>query len=178
MGEYSRIQRQSRRIALCGLLAALSVAILSLGSLIPFATFACPMLAMICLLPIVCDYATGTALLVYAASAVLGVLLCADKELALLYVFLGWYPAFRPRLERLPRLPRTGAKSGLFCLAVTAMYVLILHLFRLDAVVEEFAEYSAPMLVGLLVMGCLVFLIFDRALGVLSLVYRQRRKRR
>ena len=178
MNTHSKFQQQSRRAALCGLLAALSVAILSLGGLIPFATFACPMLAMICLLPIVCDYGTGTALLVYAASAVLGVLLCADKELALLYVFLGWYPAFRPRLERLPRLPRAGVKTGLFCLAVTAMYALILHLLRLDAVVEEFAEYSAPMLIGLLAMGCLVFLVFDRALGVLALVYRQKRKKR
>lgn len=159
-------------------MAALSVAVLSLGSLVPLATFACPMLAMICLLPVVCDHGAGTAVLVYAASAALGILLCADKELALLYAFLGWYPALRPRLERLPRLPRLGAKAGLFCLAVTAMYALILHLFRLEAVAAEFAGYSAPAMAGLLGAGCLVFLIFDRTLGVLSQVYRQRRRRR
>lgn len=176
MGEYGRIRRQNRRVALCGLLAALSVAILSLGSLVPLATFACPMLAMICLLPIVCDYGAGASLLVYAAVSVLGTLLCADKELALLYAFLGWYPSLRPRLERLPRLPRMGAKAGLFCASVTAMYALILHLFHLEAVIEEFAEYSVPMLMGLLALGCIVFLVFDRALGILMLTYRQKKK--
>ena len=39
-------------MALCGLMAALSIVILLLGGLIPLATFACPMLAMICLLPV------------------------------------------------------------------------------------------------------------------------------
>ena len=39
--------RQSRRMALCGLLTALTVVVLSLGSLVPLATFACPLLAML-----------------------------------------------------------------------------------------------------------------------------------
>lgn len=40
MDRYARFQRRSRRAALCGVLAALSLVILSLGSLIPLATFA------------------------------------------------------------------------------------------------------------------------------------------
>ena len=43
-------------MALCGLLTALSAAFLAAGSLLPLATAACPMLAMLCLLPVLLDY--------------------------------------------------------------------------------------------------------------------------
>ena len=177
MDFYHQIRRRSRRTALCGVLAALGVVLLSLGGWIPLAAIALPMLAMLCLIPAVCDYGGKTALVQYAATAVLGTLLCADQEASLLYVFLGWYPALRPRLEKLPKAFRMAVKAGIFCLAMTLMYALLLFLFRMEAVVEEFAGYSAVMVAALLSLGCLTFLIFDRAIGTLSSVYTRKRRR-
>lgn len=167
----------SGRTALCGLLAALAVILLSLGGMIPFAGIACPMLAMLCLLPTVRRCSARTALAQYAASAILGVLLCPDLEASMLYVFIGWYPALRPKLEKLGRISRLLVKAGIFALALTGMYALLLYVFRLEAVAAEFAEYSAPMTVGLLVMGCAVFLLFDRSIGMLEAAYRRKRRR-
>ena len=177
MARHEQTHRQSRKIALCGMMTALSVVILSLGSLIPLATFACPLLAMICLLPAVCDYGAGAAAAVYAAVAVLGLLLCPDKEIALFYVFLGWYPGVRAQLDKLPRFVRGAVKCGLFTLSMTVMYALILHMFRLEAVVEEFSDCSAAMVVILLALGNVMFLIFDRVLALLSLLYSRKRKK-
>lgn len=176
MGQHSNFQRQSRRMALCGMMAALSVVILCLGGMIPLATFICPMLAMICLIPAVCEYRAGTATLLYAAVAVLALLLCPDKEIALLYTFLGWYPGIRSRLDNLPRLLGGAVKCGLFTAAVLAMYALVLYLFRLEAVVEEFAEYSTAMVAGLLVMGNVTFLVFDQVLARFTALYQKKRK--
>ena len=173
MKEFNRMRRESRRMALCGLLAALTTALPSLGSLIPLAAFACPLLAMVCLLPALLLYGPRTALLLYAGAAPLALLLCADKEPALLYAFLGWYPALRPRLSRLPRLCRPPAKCALFSLAVSAMYALAVHILRLEALVEEFAGYSAAMVLGLLALGNVVFLLFDRCLGTLPLLFQK-----
>ena len=92
MEQRSNFQHQSRKMALCGMMTALSVVILCLGGMIPLATFACPMLAMLCVLPVVCGYGAGTALLLYGAVSILALLLGPDKEIVLLYVFLGWYP--------------------------------------------------------------------------------------
>lgn len=170
------LQHQSRQAALCGLLAALSVVILSLGSMIPLATFACPMLAMVCLLPAAGSCGPGPSLLVYAAVSALALLLCPDKEPACFYLFLGWYPSLRPWLERLPRLLRIPVKCGLFTAAVTAMYTLLLFLFRMEAVIAEFASYSVLALTGLLLLGNVTFLLFDRALGTLAEVFRRRRR--
>ena len=115
MPQRSTFRQQSRRMALGGVMAALTVVILSLGSLVPLATFACPLLAMVCLIPLVCRYGPGAALTVYAGAGILSLFLCADKELAFLYAFLGWYPALRPRLEGLAsKLLRTAVKCLLF----------------------------------------------------------------
>lgn len=175
MPQRSTFHRQSRRMALGGVLSALTAVILSLGGLIPLATFACPLLAMVCLIPPVCRYGPGTALTVYAGAGILSLFLCADKELAFLYVFLGWYPALRPRLERLgSKVLRAAAKCLLFSSAMAAMYLLLIFLFRMEAIAAEFAEYSAAAVAGLLALGNVTFLLFDRAFGQLTRLYRRR----
>lgn len=176
MEQHSRSQSQSRKAALCGVMAALSVVILCLGGLVPLATFACPMLAMLCILPAICEYGQGTALLLYGAAAILGLLLCPDKEIAFFYAFLGWYPAVRVRLDRIPKISRWLVKCGLFSASMLVMYALLLRLFHLEAVVEEFAEYSLAMTAALLVLGNVIFLVFDQALARITTLYQKKRK--
>ena len=176
MEQRNNFSGQSRKMALCAVTAALSVVILCLGGLIPIATFACPMLAMLCLICPVCEYGAGPSFLVYAATAFLSLLLGPDKELALFYLFLGWYPCVRSNLDRIPSLVRWAVKCALFTGAVTLMYVLILFLFRLEAVVVEFSEYSTAMLAGMLALGNGTFLLFDLILARFSLLYRRKRK--
>lgn len=172
-------RESSRRMALCALMAALSVVVLSAGSLIPMATFACPMLAMFLLIPALDEYGAKPALLQYAAAAILALLLAPDKELALFFVFLGYYPVLRPYLDRIPHLlPRSLVKCGLFTAAMLVMYLLILQLLRLQAVVEEFAAYSAAAVVGLLALGNVTFLVLDRALVQMTRIYQLRLRRR
>lgn len=177
MSQHDQSRRQSRKTALCGMMAALSVVILCLGGMVPLATFACPMLAMLCLIPTVCEYGAKTGLLLYGAASVLALLLCPDKEMALLYTFLGWYPSVRSRVDSIHVPMRWLLKCGLFTLAMAAMYALVLHLFRLEAVVEEFAGYSIAMVFGLLVLGNVTFLAFDRVLARFSALYQKKRKR-
>lgn len=176
MASHSNFRRQSRKMALCGMMTALSAAVLSTGSLIPFATFAGPMLAMLCLLPILHDWGAKYALMVYAAAAVLALMLCADKELALFYAFLGWYPAVRPRLAPLPRPVRILLKCAMFTLAMAVMYLLIIFLFQMEAVAEEFAGYSNLMLALLVILGNTSFLLLDVLLLRMSVLYARWRK--
>lgn len=177
MPNHNQFRSQSRKAALCGILAALSVVILTMGGLIPFATFACPMLALICQPPVVCEYGTKISLVLYAAVSILALLLCTDKEIAMFYTFIGWYPSLRPRLERIPQFLGVVIKCGLFSLSMAAMYLLLLYLFRLEEIVAEFSEYSTGMLVVLLVLGNVSFLLFDRVLSRVSVLYYRKRKK-
>ena len=163
-------------MALCGVLSALSVLILCLGGLVPLATFICPMLAMGCLMPVVCDYGKGVASTMYGAVSVLALLLCTDKEISFLYLFLGWYPGFRSDMNKLPKVARCMVKCALFSLSMAAMYAMLLYLFQLDAIVEEFTQYTAAMEAGLLVLGNVVFLMFDRVLANVTVLYEKKCK--
>lgn len=172
-------RRRSRDMALCGLMAALSAVLLLLYGLVPLATFACPMLAMVCLIPVLRECGSRPALAVYAAVSLLALLFVPDKELALFYVFLGYYPVLRPTLDRVRgRILSAAAKCGVFSAAMAVLYLLILFLFRLEAVAEEFASYTPPLIAGLLLLGNVTFLLFDRALAQLSLLYEAKFRRR
>ena len=166
------LHQRSKSIALSGLMAALSVVILLLCGLIPLATFACPILAMLCQIPVLRECGRKLTLAMYAAVSLLALLLVPDKELAFFYLFLGYYPAVRPLLNRVSsRALRLAAKCGLFLCAMTAMYLSILKLFKLEVVVEEFAGYSHAMLVALVALGMVTFLLFDLALHRFTLLY-------
>ena len=74
---------KSREMALCGVLCALAAALLTLGGVIPAATFCAPVLAMAALLPVLEEagpWAAGTA---WMAVSLLALALDPDREAAL-----------------------------------------------------------------------------------------------
>ncbi len=168
---------KTRQIALGGVLAALAVVLLTLGGVIPIGTYIAPMLASMPLIVLLTELPRGLCLGWYAIVAILGVMLCPDKETAFVFVFLGWYPIARPALDRLPRLPRIAAKLLIFNLAVAALYALLILVFRLEALVQEAKETGFAMLLVLVVLGNLTFLFYDVLLNRLTALYRIKRKK-
>ena len=173
------MHRETREIALAGTLAALGAVLLCLGGLVPLATYAAPVLASAAVLVAREECRAGAAFGCYAVSAALGLLLSPDREAALLYAFLGYYPLLKPGLDALrPRPLRAGAKLLLCCAAVGAMYALLIFVFRLEAVVREFLETSPALLAATAALGAVVFFVYDLALARLTAIYRRRRARR
>ena len=173
------MHRQTREIALAGTLAALGAVLLCLGALVPLATYAAPVLASVAVLAAREECRAAAAFGCYAVSAALGLLLSPDREAALLYAFLGYYPLLKPRLDALrPRPLRALAKLLLFGAAVGAMYALLLFVFRLEAVAREIAESSPALLAATAALGAVVFFVYDLALARLTAAYRRRRTRR
>lgn len=169
------MRQKSRQLAFCGVLCALAVVLLTLGSLVPLATFCCPILAMFALLPVQEEFGSGSALAAYAAAAILALLLVPDKEVALLFLFLGDYPILRLYLNRISsKALRLLCKLAVFNAAVLLLYALMLYVFQLAAVAEDFSELSCLMLAAALLIGNLIFLLLDRVLGPLTLLYRRR----
>lgn len=170
----------SHKIALCGVLCALSVALLLAGNLLQIGTYAAPMLAAFLVMPVREEYGARTALLLYLGTALLAVLLVPDKELALFYALvIGYYPALQKPLDRLrPAVLRWGAKLALFNAAAVALYALLLTVLISPDLQAEFAEYDGPLLAALLLIGNVAFVIFDMALHRLNRVYHIRLRAR
>ena len=166
-------EKQTRRLAACGLLAALSV-VLMMGSLLPFGAYCAAVLATLPLIPAQDAWGSRWALAVWAVAAVLGLLLSPDRETALVFAAFGSYPALRERVAALPwGVLRLGVKL-LFCAgAMAAVYAAAVWLFLLPVEAWGGAAFAAVFLV----LGCLTFLLYDLALQRLTALYRRRWKR-
>lgn len=151
-------------VALGGILAALAVVILSMGTLIPVATFVCPVLCMMLLNVVLkrCGNRIGWAW--YGAVAILGALLAPDKEAAAVFVFLGYYPIIKPKMDALKA--KWLWKLLYFNAAILAMYWLLMHLLGMVQIAEEFAELGTVMTLVTLLLGNITFFLLDRLLGM------------
>ncbi len=152
-----------REMALGGMMAALAVVIMSLGGMIPLATFVCPMIAMMLLQFVAksCSRRVGWAW--YCAVALLSLLMSPDKEGAAVFVFLGFYPLVKPMIDKWPL--RILWKLLLFNADILLMYTLLIHLFGMAALAEEFREMGTILLIVTLVLGNITFFLLDRVLG-------------
>ena len=125
-----RFDRNTRRTALGGVLAAGSLAVLWLACIAP--TGSLGVTAVAGLFPMVAVVTSGrpAGFLCWAASAVLGLLL-PDKGVALLYFcFLGLYPVVKSHLEHLPGpVLESVCKLAYFNLALTLVWFAFRALF-------------------------------------------------
>lgn len=151
-------------MALGGVLAALAVVIMSMGTLIPVATYVCPMLCAILLKLVLNTCGKRTAWAWYGAVSLLSLLMAPDKEAAAVFVFIGYYPIVKPALDR-KKFPWLW-KGLLFNAAILVMYWLLMHLFGLEQVAEDFEGMGIVLTLVTLALGNLVFFMLDRLLGM------------
>lgn len=171
-GENTMRKTESQKIALCGMLGALSVVLLLIGSALQIGTYAAPMLAAFLLIPVLEGYGPRYALTLYATVSILAVLLVPETELAFFYVLvMGYYPVLRVKLNALKNtVLRWVIKFAVFNAATVLVYLLLFALLG-PAVLDELLADGTAMLAALLAAGNLSFWLCDRALAALTRYY-------
>lgn len=173
------MKQNTHELALCGMFCALAVAFLWMSGVLPLATYGWPILASFTLLPVREECRKSYTWSCFAAAAVLGLLLCADKEAALVFCFLGYYPLLKPTFDGISsRALRFLAKLGLCIVTMGTMYALILFVFALPGVVQEFSSTAPWLLWATAATGLLLFLVYDLAIDRLAFLYGKRRRKR
>ena len=156
-------------------MAALGVVLMLFGAVLAVLTYAAPLLASVCLIPVLIEFGKTRAWLCYIASAVLCVLLCPDKELAFFYVFMGFYPIIRPYFMRITAKPARILLKLLFFIAMTGLlYLFLCFVLRLDAVMDELGEMGALMNAVFFAAMIACLLIYDIALSSAQTIYIRR----
>lgn len=151
-------------IALGGVLAALAVVIMCLGTLIPLATYICPILCAMVLKVVHLMCGSRIAWAWYGAVSILSLLMAPDKEAAAVFLTMGYYPIVKPKLDTMKG--QWLWKGLLFNGSILAMYWLLMHLFGLEQVVQDFEGMGIFFVALLLVMGNMTFFLLDRLLGM------------
>ena len=166
--------RKSWAMAYCGMAAALCVALMLLGAVVPVLMFIAPAVASLLIATVCMECGMKMALTAYGAVSLLSLLFVPDKEVALVFVFLlGYYPLVKPKLERIrPKLLRGACKLLLCNGAVLAMYGLVLLLVPAGSISQELRTTALAVSLATLAMGNVAFLLSERAIQNLLQLYR------
>lgn len=164
--------RQSGKVALGGIMGALSLVFMLL-TVIPVGSYALPAVAGAVLIPVVIEAGIGTGWMVYGAVALLSLIIAPDMEAKVLFLsFFGYYPILKSVLERIhKRWIEWLVKLAIFNSAMILSYVLLLFVFHLS--MDEFIFGGVNLIFVFLLIGNVVFLIYDLALtSVISSYFR------
>lgn len=157
-------------MALSGVLAAAAAVIMGMGTLIPVATYVCPVICMV-LMQVVLRLCGGRyAWAWYGCVAILGLLFAPDKEAAVIFCFLGYYPILKPKIDR--KKGKSLIKAVYFNTVILAAYALLIYLMGLNEILREFGDMGLVMTILLLLLGNVTFFLLD-----FSLEMRPKRKR-
>lgn len=151
-------------MALGGMLAALAVVVMSLGTLIPVATYVCPTICMLLLQLIRRTCGNRVAWAWYGAVAILSLLMAPDKEAAAVFASIGCYPILKPKLDA--RKGKWLWKALYFNSVILVLYWVLMQLLGMEQLAADFAEMGKILTIVMLVLGNMTFFLLDRLLGM------------
>ena len=163
--------KKSVKVSMGGIVAALSLVLMFLTSVIPFGTYAFPTFAGILLVLLVFNLGYGYAAAVYVVTAVLSFLLITDKEAALYYtVFLGYYPIVKGLIERInQKWLQYLIKFALFNVCMIAAFYIGITLLSIPQ--ESFNLFGVYLPWVFLLIGNIFFFIYDLCITRLVTIY-------
>ncbi len=160
--------RQSKMIAMCGMMAALSVVVMALGAAVGLGMYVSPMLAGVCLIPVGNAYGKKYQTILWVAVSVLCFILVPNIEENLMYLCLfGCYPIIRPYFQKLPNAVRFMAKLLFFTIVFAALEVLIMRVLVPETI-------GVWMMAALIVLGDITFMMYDYVLPRAELLLSKR----
>lgn len=161
----------SFKVALGGVIASLSIVLMLLTGIIPVLTYAVPVICGALLMILVIEVSPRLAISVYAAIAILSVLIVADKEAAVMYAaFFGYYPILKGFLEKhLKKILCWIMKYIVFNITMIISYFLVSRIFGITfSDLDTLGEFAMPLF---LIAGNVIFALYDVALTRLITAY-------
>jgi len=158
--------KQSFQVALGGVISALSLVVLMMTGIIPFATYSLPCIAGLLLVIIVVECGAKWAWISFGATAILSLMITPDREAAIMYTALfGYYPMVKQLIERrFTGVKEWVCKIALFNVAVVIAYVIAINLFGMTYLLEDMGDFLMLSLLALLGLGNVVFVLYDVAM--------------
>ena len=168
-------QHTGKSIAFCGIMVAVSVVAMLLGSYLSVAAYACTAGASLLILIIQEEWGFRHAIVSYVCVSILGILFVPYRRIVLLFVLLvGYYPLVKTRLERIQSKILQLAGKLLLCngTMVFLFYgtVKLIYTGQLFTQVGQYAKAAAVLFV---LLGNVAFLCYDFALTKILRLYRQ-----
>ena len=149
-------------IALGGMLAAAAVVLMGIGTIIPVATYAAPVLCLLLCQTVLKLCGKRIAWAWYGAVAFLSLLMAPDKEAAAVFLLLGYYPIAKLKLDALKG--KWLWKALYFNGSILALYWVLMNIIGMQQLLSDFEGMGIAMTAVLLILGNVTFFLLDRLL--------------
>ncbi len=161
----------SFKVALGGVVAALSILLMLLAGVTSTLIYAIPMITGALLMMLVVEFGTGFAVLIYIAVSIISLLLLGNKEAAVMYVaFFGYYPIIKSVLEKhFNGIACWIIKYVIFNIAMILSYFVVTKIFMISF--EDIKSFGKFALLLLLLAGNILFVMYDVVLTRLVSIY-------
>jgi hypothetical protein len=172
-GRWLLMQKKSGQVALGGIATGMCIALMFATGMIPFSYYALPALAGLVLIAVREENGLSTALIVFAAVSLLSVFVVPIKEAALLFIaFFGYYPILQETFAKIrPKALSWVVRLVIFNAAVVAAYWVIVNVFGITEILEEFGDFGKYSVLVLLAFANVFFVIYDGAVKNITLSY-------
>lgn len=161
----------SYKVALGGVIAALSLLLMLVAGVTTSLVYAIPMMTGAFLMVLVIEFGARFAVLEYIAISIASILLLGNKEAAIMYVaFFGYYPIIKSFIEKIShKLLSWIIKYIIFNVSMIVSYFIVSKIFMITFDdLEGFGRYAMPVL---LLIGNILFVTYDIMLTRLVTVY-------
>ena len=159
------MSKKSKEVALAGMLSALAVVILFLGSMIELLDLSAAALAALVVMVAVIELGNGKAVAVYLVTSLLSVLLFPKTASVVFAAFVGYYPVLKVYLDKIRwKAAQYAVKLVLFNLFLGMILWITEGLLGLGT---EWGALGKP----LFILGNVTFIFYDFAIGRLAIFY-------
>ena len=164
-------KKLSFKVALGGVIAALSLLLMLVAGVTTSLVYAIPMITGAFLMVLVIEFGAGFAGLEYLAISIISMLLLGNKEAAIMYVaFFGYYPIIKSFIEKyMGKILSWIVKYVIFNISMVVAYFVVSKIFMITFDdMEVFGKYA---LLILLLAGNILFVVYDIMLTRLVTIY-------
>ena len=155
----------ARSVALAGILAAVAVVFLLIGSLLELFDISMAAFASLAVMVALVELGKGWALGVYASASAISLLILPTAAGVVFAGFLGYYPVLKVYLDRIRnKILQYLAKLGVFAVFLGAAYFLLWKFAGPESEWIVTAKWLIP-------LAAVTFLVFDFCLAKLAVFY-------
>lgn len=165
------MKKSSYVVAFGGIISAICLSLEFAIGIFPAFIYVFPMVCSLLMTILLDECGTKACAAAYASISILSLLICPDKEGAMLYAaFFGYYPIARQYIAKIPKkVLRIIIKLFMFNLAMVCTYLILIKIFGIsDAAAGESATWIWA---AILLLGNIAFLLFDVALVRILNIY-------
>jgi hypothetical protein len=166
--------KKAKQISICGILTALSIVLLFLGTVVWVFQYFMPVITGLLMIILVNSVDKKSAWTVFVAVSILSLLFMPDKECCLTYIFFfGYYPIIKENIDKIKsKFLLWVVRLLVFNVAIVSSQLVCIYVFGIPFD-DVFGAWGVALL---LLFANLLFVVYEKLINIVTVLYLKKYK--